>query len=57
MDGFNEAFFHMCWQIVKVDVIEIVQSLFKEPRVLRGFNSNFIALIPKQDNPLKVNHF
>jgi hypothetical protein len=38
-------------------VVDSVQSFFRGGFMLKDFNHTNIALIPKVDNPFKVNHF
>eukprot|EP00253_Pinus_taeda_P012133 PITA_12133 len=49
-DGFNVDFFKSCWNIVKEDIVEIVEDSRRNKTILKALNTSFIALIPKQDN-------
>ena len=46
-DGFNVYFFKACWEIVKHDILDVVENSRKNKIVLRALNASFITLIPK----------
>ena len=55
-DNFIVDFFQQCWDLVKVEVWEIVETSQRIGRVLKAFNSTFLTLIPKEqgaDSPDK----
>jgi exonuclease III len=56
-DGMTGLFYKTYWPIVKDSVVKSVQSFFKGGFLLKEFNHTNIALIPKVDNPSRVNHF
>ena len=45
-DGFTSNFFHYFWDMVKEEVVEIVEESRKKKGVLRAFKATFLALIP-----------
>eukprot|EP00253_Pinus_taeda_P005917 PITA_05917 len=49
-DGFNVDFFKVCWNIVKKDIVRVVEDSRLNRTILKALNTSFIALIPKQDN-------
>lgn len=49
-DGFNVDFFKACWNIVKRDIVEILEDSRQNKTILKALNTSFISLIPKQDN-------
>ena len=49
-DGFNVDFFKACWDIVKEDILNVVEDSRKNRTILKVLNTSFISLIPKQDN-------
>jgi hypothetical protein len=57
LDGMMGLFYKTYWPIVKDSVVKSVQSFFKGGFLLKEFNHTNIALIPKVDNPSRVNHF
>jgi len=56
-DGMAGLFYKTCWQIVKSSVVASVQSFFQGGFMLKEFNHTNIALIPKLENPSRVNNF
>ena len=48
-DGFNVDFFKACWNIVKQDILQVVEDSRKHRTILKDLNSFFIPLIPKQE--------
>ena len=46
-DGFSGVFYHCCWEIIGIDVCNVVQQFFKQNSVLPGMNSNVVSLILK----------
>ena len=57
-DGFIGVFFHMAWDIIKVDVMAVLHKLFLNNG--HGFgrlNQALISLIPKNDEACHVNDF
>jgi len=49
-DGFNVDFFKFCWNIVKKDIVRVVEDSRLNKTILKALNTSFIALIPKQEN-------
>jgi len=46
LDCFNVEFFKTCWEIIKYDILDVVDS--RESKiVMRALNELFISLIPK----------
>ena len=48
LDGFTSNFFHHFWDMVKEEVVEIVEELRLKRGVLKDFNATFLSLIPKE---------
>nr|GEW35765.1 hypothetical protein [Tanacetum cinerariifolium] len=46
-DGFTFKFLKVFWDVIKNDVIRLVNQFFKTTYFPKGYNSSFIALIPK----------
>jgi hypothetical protein len=46
-DGFSIAFFQICWEVVKEDVMKIFKEFYDEGKFEASLNSTFISLIPK----------
>ena len=47
-DGFTTNFFHLLWDLVKEDVLNIVEESRTKKGVLKAFNATFLTLIPKE---------
>ena len=43
-------FFKFCWNIVKEDIVRVMEDSRLHRTILKALNTSFIALIPKQDN-------
>ncbi|GKV51601.1 hypothetical protein SLEP1_g58236 [Rubroshorea leprosula] len=56
-DGFNFRFVKSEWEVIKEDVIGFLQDFHKNSKMVRGLNTSFIGLIPKVDNPQKIEEF
>jgi hypothetical protein len=56
-NGFNELFIKKCWHIIKEEVYQLCFDFFNEKIDLQAINSAFITLVPKVNNPSKVNDF
>jgi hypothetical protein len=56
-NGFNELFIKKCWHIIKEEVYQLCFDFFNEKIDLQAINSSFITLVPKVNNPSKVNDF
>jgi len=51
---FNFSFVKFCWELLKEDIIMIVNEFAGRGKWSRGFNVTFISLIPKVNNPQQV---
>jgi len=47
-NGFNVYFFKACWNIVKHDILNVVEESRREKTILEALNTTFISLILKQ---------
>ncbi|GKV49874.1 hypothetical protein SLEP1_g56597 [Rubroshorea leprosula] len=56
-DGFNFRFVKSEWEVIKEDVIDFLQEFHKNSKMVRGLNSSFIVLVPKVDNPQRIEEF
>ena len=56
-DGFNGMFFKKCWNIIKEDVYQLCNDFFSRQVDPQAINTSFIALIPKNNNPITPNDF
>jgi len=51
LDGLTTHFYLLCWNIVKRDLVRMVQYVLKSARIDDSINSSFLALVPKESNP------
>ncbi|VVA31869.1 Hypothetical predicted protein, partial [Prunus dulcis] len=56
-DGFSMSFFQSCWEVVKGDLMKVMQDFFQSGIVNGVTNETFICLIPKKANSVKVTDF
>ncbi|KAF3774611.1 retrotransposable element ORF2 protein [Nymphaea thermarum] len=56
-DGFPNYFFQECWEMVRTEVVHVVQNFFSYGQLVRSVNETMICLIPKKDNSKKVEDF
>jgi hypothetical protein len=56
-DGFNGLFFKKCWSIIREDFSRLLRDFFSNNISLQSINSSIIALIPKKDNPVRVEDY
>jgi hypothetical protein len=57
-DGFIGAFFSSCWEIVKEDLINVIDQFYMlNQQSLHFLNQALVVLIPKMDTPQKVLDF
>jgi len=46
-NDFGSVFYHSCWDIIGIDVRNVIQQFFKQNWILPRMNSNVVSLIPK----------
>jgi len=56
-DGITFGFIKDFWHILKDDVMRFLVEFHRNGKSTKGINSTFIALIPKADNPQRLNDF
>eukprot|EP00253_Pinus_taeda_P028731 PITA_28731 len=56
-NGFNVDFFKACWNVVKHDILDVVEDSKRSRSILKALNISFISLIPKQDSALTPDKF
>jgi len=56
-DGFNVDFLKACWNVVKQDILDVVEDSRRSKTILKALNTSFISLIPKQDSALTPDKF
>jgi hypothetical protein len=57
LDGFSIAFFYVCWEVVKEDIMKIFREFHAEGKFETTLNSTFISLIPKIPNASDMKDF
>ncbi|XP_024642258.1 uncharacterized protein [Medicago truncatula] len=56
-DGVSFGFIKEFWSELKVDVMRFVSEFHRNGKLAKGINATFIVLIPKVDNPQRLNDF
>ena len=56
-DGITFGFIKDFWDMLQDDVMRFLVEFHRNGRLSKGINSTFIALIPKVDNPHRLNDF
>eukprot|EP00253_Pinus_taeda_P009522 PITA_09522 len=56
-NGFNVDFFKACWNIIKQDILNVIEDSRRNRTILKALNTSFISQIPKQDNALTPDKF
>jgi hypothetical protein len=56
-DGFNNLFLKKAWPTIKEDFYRLCFEFFHHQADLKSINHSFITIVPKKDNPEKVNDF
>ncbi|CAJ2637778.1 unnamed protein product [Trifolium pratense] len=56
-DGINFGFIKDFWVELRGDVMRFLIDFHRNGRLSKGINATFIALIPKTDNPQRLNDF
>eukprot|EP00253_Pinus_taeda_P018686 PITA_18686 len=56
-DGFTTTFFHVFWDLIKVEVCQVVEESRALRWLLPSLNSTFITLIPKEENSITPHKF
>ncbi|GJU81763.1 putative RNA-directed DNA polymerase, eukaryota, reverse transcriptase zinc-binding domain protein [Tanacetum coccineum] len=56
-DGFTFKFIKQYWDTIGKDFIDMIKTFEIDSHILRGCNSSFIALVPKNQNPLHIEDY
>lgn len=56
-DGFTTTFFHNFWELIKLEVWQVVEESRAHHWLLPSLNSTFIALIPKEVDSITPDKF
>ena len=55
--GFPIEFFQEFWEIIKFDLLEVVQESYQNKQMLKSLNATFLALIPNIDGANRLDQF
>lgn len=47
-DGFNFKFIKTCWEVIKGDILKMLDEFHRNGKLVRGLNSSFIVLLQKK---------
>jgi hypothetical protein len=56
-DEINFGFYEDFWEDLQCDVMRFISEFHRNGKLTKGLNSTFIALVPKIDNPRRLNDF
>lgn len=56
-DGFPVEFFQEFWEVVKLDLLEVVKESFMNKQMLKSLNATFLVLIPKKEGANSLDLF
>ncbi|XP_026378164.1 uncharacterized protein LOC113272560 [Papaver somniferum] len=56
-DGFSCIFYRSCWDIIKQDLVAVIQFCWRRKFIPKGMNSSFLFLLPKTQVAKTVNQF
>jgi hypothetical protein len=56
-DGVSLGFVKDFWEELKDDIFKFMSEFHENGKLVKGINSTFMTLIPKKDNPSKLNDF
>ena len=56
-DGFNNCFFKKAWPTIRSDVYRLCDDFFHHCADIKSINHSYTTLVPKKDNPERINDF
>ncbi|GKV22646.1 hypothetical protein SLEP1_g32498 [Rubroshorea leprosula] len=56
-DGFNFNFIKRNWEVIKKDITEFIQEFHDKGKLVKGSNESFVVLIPKTNNPERIEEY
>jgi hypothetical protein len=56
-NGFTLAFFHHCWDVVKVEVLNTIKEFYEQEAFERSLNTTFVVLISRKVGASDVKDF
>jgi hypothetical protein len=57
LDGVTMAFFQACWDVLKIDIMNVFHEFHTEGKFERSLMATFIALIPKKTGAGDIKDF
>ncbi|GKV40773.1 hypothetical protein SLEP1_g48376 [Rubroshorea leprosula] len=57
LDGFTFGFLKTMWEDVRKEICDFVVDFQRNGKLVRGSNASFIVLIPKKDNPIRIEDY
>jgi hypothetical protein len=56
-DGFSLAFFQICWDIIRSDIMAVIKYFHGMGTFAKSLNATFLTLIPKKTEAIEVKDF
>lgn len=56
-DGFTFGFYKNNWDTIKGDIMKMMQDFHANGKPVKGFNPSFICLVPKKNDPKRIEDF
>jgi hypothetical protein len=56
-DGFSMAFFQVCWDVLRMDIMKVFGEFHAGGRFEKSLNGTFISLIPKISGAMELKDF
>ena len=56
-DGFSVAFFQVCWDVLRVDIMKVFRDFHARGMFEKSLNASFILLIPKIPDVIDLKDF
>jgi hypothetical protein len=56
-DGFSMAFFQICWEVIKKDMMAVFKKFHESGKFEKSINATFVALIPKKVGAVEIKDF
>lgn len=57
LDGFTLAFYKLCWEVIKEDLMLMLKDFYEKCFLDKGSNATYIALIPKREGVDQLSDF
>lgn len=57
LDDMHAIFYQKCWHVIAKSIFHMVNAYLHHGYLLKELNETYISLIPKKENPIKLNDF